>query len=168
MAVNQTVRTTVKSALLWDLTRRRLVVCYRCFGTTYRSDPQGSSIPRAAWPSKMGLIGCPKISLTNYQSTLCNIWEERRSHLHASGSLNLRKEQKSIRDFYSIVNEFRPFKVQLPCCQQGRFSVWAFKSSEMWPSVMGSFVPTISEDCGTFIFKGPAIQCSKTAWPLKA
>ena len=33
-------------SLFWDVTRRRLVVIYRCFGTTYRSHLQGSSSPR--------------------------------------------------------------------------------------------------------------------------
>jgi len=28
----------------------------------------------------MGLIGCPETTVTNYQSTMCNIPEERRSH----------------------------------------------------------------------------------------
>jgi hypothetical protein len=31
---------------------------------------------------KMGQIGCPETSVTNYQSTLRNIPEERRTHLH--------------------------------------------------------------------------------------
>jgi len=30
---------------------------------------------------KVGLIGCPKISVSNYQSALSNIPEEQRSHL---------------------------------------------------------------------------------------
>ena len=33
---------------------------------------------RAAWPLKMGLIGCPETSVTNHYSTLRNIAEERR------------------------------------------------------------------------------------------
>ena len=33
-----------------------------------------------AGPSKMGPVGCPKTLVTNYQSMLCNIPEERRSH----------------------------------------------------------------------------------------
>jgi len=32
----------------------------------------------------MGQIICPETSLTNYKSTLSNIPEERRSHLHAA------------------------------------------------------------------------------------
>jgi hypothetical protein len=36
---------------------------------------------------KMGTMGCPKTSLQNYHSTLRNIPEERRPHLHRGGSL---------------------------------------------------------------------------------
>jgi len=36
----------MRSALFWDLTKRRIVVSYRWYGTTYRSQLQGSSIPR--------------------------------------------------------------------------------------------------------------------------
>jgi hypothetical protein len=35
-----------------------------------------------AWPLKMGPIDCTETSVTNYYSTLCNIREERRPHLH--------------------------------------------------------------------------------------
>jgi len=34
---------------------------------------------------KMGPIGCPKLLVTNYQSTVCNIPEESRSHLNHWG-----------------------------------------------------------------------------------
>jgi hypothetical protein len=36
---------------------------------------------------KMGPVGCPKTSVTNYHSTLCKISEERRSDFHCGGSL---------------------------------------------------------------------------------
>jgi hypothetical protein len=49
---------------------------HRRFGTTYRSHLQGWT----AWPLKMGPIGFPETSVTNYQYTLRNIPEERRSH----------------------------------------------------------------------------------------
>jgi len=43
---------------------------------------------QAAWLLKMGPISCcPETSVTNYQSTLSNIREERRSHFYGSGSL---------------------------------------------------------------------------------
>ena len=39
----------------------------------------------------MGLIGCPETSVQNYHTTLRNIPEQHRSHLHRGGSLELRK-----------------------------------------------------------------------------
>jgi hypothetical protein len=41
----------------------------------------------AAWPLKMGPIGCPKTSVTDYLSTGHIIPEERSSHLHRGRSL---------------------------------------------------------------------------------
>jgi hypothetical protein len=38
----------------------------------------------------MGPIGCPETSLQNYHTTLRNISEEHRSHLHRGGSLESR------------------------------------------------------------------------------
>jgi len=38
----------------------------------------------------MGLIGCPDISLTNNKSTLCDIPEQQRPHLHHSINLKSR------------------------------------------------------------------------------
>jgi hypothetical protein len=34
----------IRSALFWDITRRRVVIVYRRFGTTYRSHFQGSRV----------------------------------------------------------------------------------------------------------------------------
>jgi hypothetical protein len=59
----------LRSSLLWDVTQHRLVVCYRCFETTYRYHLQRSISP---------LDNYPESSITNYQSTLRNISEERR------------------------------------------------------------------------------------------
>ena len=39
-------------------------------------------------PLKMGLTGCPKMSVTYYKSVPCNIPVEKRAHLHGSWSLN--------------------------------------------------------------------------------
>jgi hypothetical protein len=36
----------IRSALFWGITQRRTVILYRCFGTTYRSNLQGSRSPR--------------------------------------------------------------------------------------------------------------------------
>ena len=40
-------------------------------------------------------IGCPEISVPNYQSTLCNITEERRPQLRDGGSLKSQAASKS-------------------------------------------------------------------------
>ena len=55
-----------KSWLFWDVTQRRLVDSYCCFRVTYHFHLQGSSSPRT--PLKFGPIGCPKMSVTNYQT----------------------------------------------------------------------------------------------------
>jgi hypothetical protein len=34
----------MRAALFWDITRRRAVIVYRRFGTTYRSHLQGSTV----------------------------------------------------------------------------------------------------------------------------
>ena len=49
---------------------------------------------------KMEPTGCPETSVTNYYSTLCNIPEERRSHLRRGGHLNsgIRMEFTKIRN----------------------------------------------------------------------
>jgi hypothetical protein len=41
------------------------------------------------WPLKMGRIGCPETSVMSYHNTLCNIREERRSHLLRGGGPKL-------------------------------------------------------------------------------
>ena len=67
----------MSSSLFWEFTQRRLVVCYRRFGTTYRSIFKGQAVQEDL--------------VTNYQSTLRNIPEERRSHLYRGGSPKSRK-----------------------------------------------------------------------------
>jgi uncharacterized protein YodC (DUF2158 family) len=44
---------------------------------------------------KMGPIGCPETSVNNYQSTLRNIPEERRSNLYRCGSLKSRNYKET-------------------------------------------------------------------------
>jgi hypothetical protein len=68
-----------KSSILWDATQFILVVCYRRFGISDPSHLKGPSKPRTASPLEMGTIGCPEMSVTTYQSTLCNILQQRRS-----------------------------------------------------------------------------------------
>ena len=38
-------------------------------------------------PLKMGPIGCPEVSVTNCQSAVCNVTEERGSESHHDGSM---------------------------------------------------------------------------------
>jgi hypothetical protein len=77
----------LRSLLYWDVTQRKLVVSHRRFGTTYRSHLQGPQSKKTAWPLKTIPTGCPETAVTYYPSTLRNIPDERRSHLHRAGSL---------------------------------------------------------------------------------
>lgn len=45
--------------------------------------------PWTFWPLKVGLIGCPKMLIQNYHSTLCKFLKDCRSHLQHSWSLKL-------------------------------------------------------------------------------
>jgi hypothetical protein len=75
----------LRSALLWDITQRRVVIPHICFGKAHRSHLQMTS-----WLLKMGPIVYPETSVRNYASTLRNIPQESRSHLHRDGSLKSR------------------------------------------------------------------------------
>jgi hypothetical protein len=59
--------------LFWDVVWHRLVLCYRLCQSTYQLHLWG---PWTTWCLKMGLVVCPEMSVTNCQSTLCNIPEE--------------------------------------------------------------------------------------------
>jgi len=72
-----------RSSLVWNVTHHRLVVSYCCFQTL--SVP--SSRIKTAWPLKLRLIGCPRMSVHNFQSMLCQITEEQGSHTHRGRSL---------------------------------------------------------------------------------
>jgi len=87
------------SAFFWDITRRVVAIPYRRFGTTHRPHIQDSGNP-ITWPFKMGTIGCPETSVSNYHYTLRNSPGERRSHLILGGSLKSRKITQS--PFYEV------------------------------------------------------------------
>jgi len=53
----------------------------------------------------MGLIYCPGTSVTNYQSMLCNVPEERKFHLHRCVSL---KSRVLFVFLYKLLNQQRP------------------------------------------------------------
>jgi hypothetical protein len=60
---------------------------------TFRDKPSvpSSTVKKStSWPFKMGPIRCAETSVKDYHSTLRNIPEERRSHLHSGGSLKWR------------------------------------------------------------------------------
>jgi hypothetical protein len=62
----------MKFAVFWGITRRRVVIVYRRFGTTCRSHL------------------CPETSVYNYHMTPCNTPEDHRFHQHRGGSLKSR------------------------------------------------------------------------------
>ena len=68
----------MKSAVFWDITRRRVVVFCRRFGTTYRSHLHGSRIRVGFLTLRMGTICCPETSANNYNTTQRKIPEVRR------------------------------------------------------------------------------------------
>ena len=73
------------SVLFCNVMQRRVVSLCRRFGTICGSHLQESSW---TWPLKTEPIGCPETSVRNYHSTLRNIPEEHRSHIHRSWNLN--------------------------------------------------------------------------------
>jgi hypothetical protein len=62
-----------------DREKTGLVVSYRRSGQPIGLIFKGQAV-RTAWPLKMGPIGCPETSVTNYKSTLRNMPKERRPH----------------------------------------------------------------------------------------
>jgi hypothetical protein len=70
----------MRSTLFWDVTRRRVVILYRRFGTMYQSHLQGSGSPRRKdfLTPEDGNDTLSRKSVKDYHSTLCNIPEERR------------------------------------------------------------------------------------------
>jgi hypothetical protein len=78
----------MKSVVFWVITRHRVVIIYRRFGTTYRSHPHGSRfrVGKKAYNIeagkrsgvRMGPIRCPETSVNNYHTTPCNNPEDHR------------------------------------------------------------------------------------------
>jgi hypothetical protein len=52
--INYEFPSLLRSALFWDITQRRAVIPYRCFGTTYRSHLQELRNPRRELPLEVG------------------------------------------------------------------------------------------------------------------
>jgi len=103
----------LRPVLFWVIMQRVVVFSYRCFGTTYRSHPQGLRIkekafclntefiysslykvrngakgfPLDCWTLRMGQRGCSEMSIRNCHYSLCNNTEELISQLLHGRSL---------------------------------------------------------------------------------
>jgi hypothetical protein len=75
-------KSDLQSSFLWDLTQPILIV---------------TNVSGQLFSPTLEPINCPKASVANCQFTLLNISEERRSHLHSSGSLKSRKADRIIK-----------------------------------------------------------------------
>jgi hypothetical protein len=64
----------MRTALLWAITQRVMVIPYRRFGTTYRSRPRNSRILEAP---RIGPRGRPETSVRNYRYSLRTSAKER-------------------------------------------------------------------------------------------
>jgi hypothetical protein len=69
-------------------TQRRVVTLYPIWD---KLSVPSSRVKKSSWSFKLGLIGCPEASVQNCHSTLRNIPELHRSHLHRGGCLKTRK-----------------------------------------------------------------------------
>jgi hypothetical protein len=69
------INITLKSAVFWGIMRRRVVIVYRRFGTTYRSHPHGSRVRVGKRITTRRRVNTP---------------EDRRYHQHHGGSLKSR------------------------------------------------------------------------------
>jgi hypothetical protein len=87
----------MRSALFWDITRRRVVIVYRRFGTTYRSHLQGS--------------GSPILILENGTDTLSrNVGKQ----LPRDAAQYPRRAQTSVQFQLIIINEERCAVIKAP------------------------------------------------------
>ena len=79
----------MRTAFLWAITQRVVVIAYRRFGTTCRSQLQGSTLKDIlSWPLKMEPIYCAETSVRNCRYSLRHNSEERSSRILRGGSLN--------------------------------------------------------------------------------
>ena len=127
------------SLLFWDVTKRGLVVIYRSFGTNHRSHLPGSSKTWTTWPLKMGLMRCPETSVTNCQSTLHSISEERRSF---PSSLTIRFLIILKAWFFyrmSSLNLLQCFIINIPRCITSEFApITSFCFRSCWQALITS------------------------------
>ena len=76
------------SSLFWDVMRRRLVVIYERFGTTYRSHLQGSSSKNPLSPTVNYVVLCSKLDIRVVRRTR----HESRGRKHLEDSMRLSSE----------------------------------------------------------------------------
>jgi len=77
MTLRVSMLTILQPSIFRDFMQCRLVVWYQTF--------QDISVPSSG--VKNGPIGCPETLVSNYQSVLCNMPEERRYHFNHCRSL---------------------------------------------------------------------------------
>ena len=80
----------LRTTLFWAITQPVAVISYRRFEITYRSHLQSQESTNFL-PLKMGPIGYPETSVTNYHYFLYNGPERCSSHLVRGGSLKLER-----------------------------------------------------------------------------
>jgi len=90
----------IRYSLFWHITRCRLVVIYRRFGTFYKSHRQGSSLDCLTLEDEPTDV--PEMSTSNCQSTPRNVPEERIFHGYSSYT-NSRSDRKRLEDEYSAL-----------------------------------------------------------------
>jgi hypothetical protein len=91
---------TLRTALYWLRSQGVVIISYRRFGTTYRSQLEGPNIlsctafhsqknciQRTSWSSKMGPRACPETSVRKYHNYLFYNAEQGSPHLFRGGSL---------------------------------------------------------------------------------
>ena len=78
----QTAAKWLKTAIFWVIAQWLAVISYQCFGTTYRSNSQGSRNSKDSWTPRIGQIGCPQTSVTNYHYSKRNNQEQHSSKIN--------------------------------------------------------------------------------------
>jgi len=70
----------MRSALFWDFTQRRIVNTVPTFQEVSVPSTRVNQTKSSwtTWPLKIGTMGCPETSVTDYQSTLPNTSEEQK------------------------------------------------------------------------------------------
>jgi hypothetical protein len=79
----------MRLSLFWDVTQRKLVltdVSEQPIGPIFKGQAVEEYPSRSGWPFYMGPIGYPETSVTDYQYTLLNISQERRTNVWVPGN----------------------------------------------------------------------------------